>query len=77
MDTPRLEHTAFAVAVQALALSRAQLRVLLRKGIITTDEFRTELDATILRVRDVFARHDDRIALELTEAALADLLSEV
>jgi hypothetical protein len=77
MDTPNLEHTAFAVAVQALVLSRAQLTVLLRKGIITTDEFRGELDATILRVRDVFARHDDRIALELTEAALADLLSEV
>ena len=76
MYAPRLEHTAFAVAVQALALSRAQLTVLLRKGTITTDEFRTELDATILRVRDAFARHDDRIALELTEAALSDLLSE-
>jgi hypothetical protein len=77
MDSPKLDQTAFGVALQALAISRAQLRLLMQKNIITHDEFRQELDQTILRLRDVFARTDDRLGLALTEAALADLLSEV
>ena len=72
-----LEQTGFALAVQAFALSRAQLRVLLAKGILTPEEFRAELDETILRLRDIFARHEDRLGLEIVEAALGDLLSEV
>ncbi|HWG86110.1 MAG TPA: hypothetical protein VNT60_11585 [Deinococcales bacterium] len=72
-----IEQTGFALAVQAFALSRAQLRALLRAGVITPEDFRRELDSTILTLRDIFARHDDRLAVELVEAALGELLSEV
>jgi hypothetical protein len=72
-----IEQTGFALGVQAFALSRAQLGALLKAGVITQEDFRRELDETILRLRDIFARHDDKLALGLVEAALGELLTEV
>ena len=72
-----LEQTGFALAVQSFALSRAQLSALLKQGVISREAFRAELDDSILRLRDIFARHGDTAAVALVDAALTELLSEV